>query len=103
MEMLRRAGDNEVTSMLPMRIVPSVTDSRPAMRRKVVDLPHPDGPRSAASLPGCTVKLTPSTAGTGPHTFVTEHSSTWTNGILSSGQCYCGRPLHAHSSFAGPQ
>ena len=34
-----------------MTICPSETDSRPAVIRSVVDLPHPDGPRSAINSP----------------------------------------------------
>ena len=34
-----------------MRTVPDVGSSRPASIRRTVDLPHPDGPSSAVSVP----------------------------------------------------
>src|SRR4051812_2365713 len=45
-----------------MRIRPSLTGSSPAIRRRVVDLPQPDGPRSTTSEPARAVKLMRSTA-----------------------------------------
>ena len=49
-----------------MRISPAVGFSRPAMARKVVVLPQPEGPSSVSCSPGRTAKLTPRTAGTLP-------------------------------------
>ena len=59
MEMRRLAGGNCVTSRSPMRMLPEVGVSRPAIMRSVVDLPQPDGPSRTVKLPAGTVKLTP--------------------------------------------
>src|SRR5437764_9270411 len=56
-----RAG--AATSSPPIEIVPAVGCSRPAMQRKVVVLPQPDGPSSTTISPAATRKLTSSTAG----------------------------------------
>ena len=50
----RRAGA-EVTSRPPIVILPELTISSPAMRRSVVVLPQPDGPRSVHSVPASMV------------------------------------------------
>ena len=42
----------EVTSRPPIVMLPELTISSPAMRRSVVVLPQPEGPRSVASVPG---------------------------------------------------
>src|SRR5438034_7767165 len=44
------------------RMAPSVGRSNPAIRRRVVVLPHPDGPRSEKNSPPGTWRLIPSTA-----------------------------------------
>jgi hypothetical protein len=41
------AGDSAVTSRFAMTIVPALAVSSPAISRKVVDLPQPEGPSSA--------------------------------------------------------
>src|SRR5258706_14313610 len=56
--------------------------SRPAMRRKVVVLPQPEGPRSVTSVPGSTVKLTRSSARTSPNCLLTFRSSMRAEPIL---------------------
>src|SRR6266516_7450499 len=45
-----------------MKILPSVTCSRPANIRSNVDFPHPDGPTSTMNAPSWIVRLTASTA-----------------------------------------
>src|SRR5262249_36743763 len=45
-----------------MRTVPPSGRSRPAIMRRTVDLPDPDGPSSVVSLRSGASKLTPSTA-----------------------------------------
>ena len=45
---------------------PDVGLSRPRIRRRVVDLPAPLGPRNPVTTPGCTSKLRSSTATVGP-------------------------------------
>src|SRR5260221_12723357 len=54
-----------------MEILPAVTSSCPAMRRRSVDLPQPEGPSSTTNRPCSARKLTPSTAATPPKRFVT--------------------------------
>ena len=69
MPMLRRRGgtctprSGAATSSPPIEIVPAVGCSRPAMQRKVVVLPQPDGPSSTTISPAAMRKLTSSTAG----------------------------------------
>src|SRR6478672_2355699 len=41
-----------------MRILPPVVSSRPAIRRRSVDLPQPDGPTKTTKAPSSTVRLT---------------------------------------------
>src|SRR5215216_2889455 len=62
--MSRSFGLTSVTSRSPMRIAPSVTSSSPAMQRRSVVLPHPDGPTSTMNSPLSIVMSTPSTART---------------------------------------
>ena len=45
-------------------ILPVVGSSKPAIMRRVVVLPHPDGPSRVTSSPGSMVKFAPSTATT---------------------------------------
>src|SRR5579883_929891 len=45
-------------------MVPEVGCSRPAIRRSVVVLPHPEGPTRVSSSPGATVRLRSRTAAT---------------------------------------
>src|SRR6185312_14827043 len=49
-----------------MRISPAVGCSKPAMRRRQVVLPEPDGPSSAKNSPSAISKLTSSAARTSP-------------------------------------
>src|SRR5260221_6641585 len=51
------------TTAPPIRIVTALGCSKPATQRKVVVLPHPDGPSSVTISPAVTAKLTSSTAG----------------------------------------
>ena len=87
METLRLAGDRDVTSFPSIYIVPPVTVSSPAMSRNVVDLPQPEGPSNAANCPGRTAKLTPSTAGSGPHVLLTERNSTSAKTVPNASLC----------------
>src|SRR5579884_122704 len=66
MAMSRERGGSSVTSRPPIEIVPSVTSSRPAIIRRSVDLPHPDGPTRTRNSPLPIVSDTPSTAVTPP-------------------------------------
>src|SRR5512139_3325000 len=75
METLRLAGGRLVTSRPLMWMMPVLTDSKPAMSRRIVDLPQPDGPSTTRSSPAWAVKLTLSTAHTSPHDLETFSSS----------------------------
>ena len=66
MAMRRLAGGTLVTSTPPMKIVPSVTTSRPAIMRRSVDLPQPDGPSSAQNWPSSTLRSSILIASTDP-------------------------------------
>src|SRR6476469_4316762 len=72
----RSAAERSVTSSPPIRICPEVAISNPAIRRRVVVLPQPDGPNSVTSVPGSIVNDTLSTARTMPYCFATERN--WT-------------------------
>ena len=60
--MPRAAGARCVTSRPPMRIVPAVGVSSPAMSLSVVDLPQPEGPRSTTNEPASAANVLPSRA-----------------------------------------
>src|SRR5882672_8992969 len=72
----RSVAGTRVTSLPPMRICPLVAISRPAMSRRVVVFPQPDGPRRVTSVPAATVNETSRTATTGPYALVTRRNST---------------------------
>ena len=52
MPTLRFQGGVPVTSLPPMSTSPAWCWLKPAMRRSSVDLPEPEGPRSAKNSPG---------------------------------------------------
>src|SRR5215813_7442141 len=52
----------KVTSSSPRKICPAVGSSSPAIMRKVVVLPHPDGPSRQKNSPSFTVKVESFTA-----------------------------------------
>src|SRR5215216_2859668 len=73
MAMSRCLGAASVTSSPPIRMLPSVTSSRPAIMRRSVVLPQPDGPTSTRNSPSAISRLTSSTATTPPaNSFVTR-------------------------------
>src|SRR5882672_6754315 len=67
-----------------MVILPVLAVSRPAISRKVVDLPQPEGPSSATRWPAGAEKLTSSTAAAAPQLFVTPSRRTSAMGLLQS-------------------
>ncbi|MCY1372914.1 hypothetical protein D9M69_601530 [compost metagenome] len=70
MEMRRLEGGSWVTSRSPIWMLPEVGVSSPAIMRKVVDFPQPDGPSRTVKLPAGTEKLTPWIAAAPPYCFV---------------------------------
>src|SRR3954454_18287777 len=77
MAMLRWRGARSVTGSPLSRIAASLGSSRPAIIRRTVDLPQPEGPSRTMNSPSLTSRLTLSTA-TVPsgHTLVTSLSAT---------------------------
>ncbi len=66
MAMRRFAGAMSVTSTPSRKHWPTVMRSRPAIMRRSVDLPQPEGPSSAVNDPLSTVRLMSSIAVTTP-------------------------------------
>src|SRR5208282_1354367 len=68
--MRRRSGGTtpwgEESSTPSISIVPSLGGMKPAIMRKVVVFPQPDGPRSETSSPASNAKSTLDTAATSP-------------------------------------
>src|SRR5712664_1132638 len=58
----RRAGGTSLTTRSSKRTSPASGRSKPATRRSVVVLPHPEPPTSATSSPGAISRESPSTA-----------------------------------------
>src|SRR5918996_1120003 len=65
--MSRCAARAKVTSSPPSRIWPELGISSPAIMRKVVVLPQPDGPSSTKNWPSPTVRLVSRTATKSPN------------------------------------
>src|SRR5215468_500823 len=72
--MSRADARNAVTSSPSSRMRPDVGSSRPAIIRKVVVLPQPEGPRMTKNEPWSTVKFTPLTAVNVPKVLATNSS-----------------------------
>src|SRR5215475_4990007 len=64
MPMLRRSGGSPVTRCSPKWMSPPSGSSKPAMVRRVVVFPHPEGPSRAMSSPSRTSRWRSSTATT---------------------------------------
>src|SRR5215475_5369251 len=76
MAMSRARGGSSVTSRWPIEIEPAVTSSRPAIMRRSVDLPQPDGPTRTRNSPLPIVSETSSTATTPPEKILLTLSRT---------------------------
>ena len=57
--MSRARGGSSLTTVPPMSMSPDVMSSRPAIMRRSVDLPHPDGPTNTTNSPDFTVRSMP--------------------------------------------
>src|SRR3954469_9000290 len=75
MPMLRSRGGSFVTSRLAMTTSPESGASSPQMRRKIVDLPPPDGPRRTKNSPSAISKLTSSTTWLPPNVLLSPRAS----------------------------
>ena len=92
--MSRCRGASSVTSRPPIEMLPSVTSSSPAIIRRSVDLPQPEGPTSTMNSPSPTVSDTPSTARTPFGNSLATRSST----ISPTSRSF--RPDHAFTAPA---
>ena len=101
--MLRRSGGSvfcgDETTRSPTRISPSVGSTKPAISRKVVVLPQPDGPSRHTSVPCSIVIEMLSTTALGPYFFVNPRSSTDATGILSINRQPARTPGPAENAF----
>src|SRR6185437_11029555 len=73
---LRRCGGTPATSSPSSMICPLVGRSKPAIMRRVVVLPQPEGPRSVKNSPGGMRRSIASTATTSSKAFVSFWSAT---------------------------
>src|SRR5829696_331381 len=96
MAILRARGGRSLTTCPPIRISPSVGSSSPAMVRRSVVLPHPEGPRRTRYSPSSVARSTPSTAWTRPP------SNCLTSPRTSTTCCIPGRRSGAADQAAGP-
>jgi hypothetical protein len=64
--MSRSPGSSRFTTRPPMDTSPSVIASSPAIMRRIVDLPQPEGPTSTMNSPSAMAKSAPVTAVTPP-------------------------------------
>ncbi len=76
MEIPRLAGTTEFTHVPSMKSSPLVMSSRPAIRRKRVDLPQPEGPTNTMNSPFSSDRLISCRTSTLPKDFSTDLSST---------------------------
>ena len=70
----RCAGPTLVMSLPSMSTCPEVTSSSPAIRRRSVDLPQPDGPTNTANSPFSILRSTPLMTLTAPNALRTSFS-----------------------------
>ena len=66
MAMSRSLGGRSFTTLEPISIVPEVISSRPAIMRRSVDLPHPEGPTRTTNSPSSMATETPFSASKAP-------------------------------------
>src|SRR5665811_281771 len=69
--MSRSLGGTSLTTRSPMRTTPSVMSSSPAIMRRLVVLPQPDGPTKTMNSPSAISRLKSLTAITSPYFLVT--------------------------------
>src|SRR5215467_3856702 len=75
--MSRSFGGKSLTTRSPIVISPAVISSRPATIRRVVDLPHPDGPTSTMNSLSRMWRLTSLTAWTSSYFLFRSFIITW--------------------------
>jgi len=94
--MSRSLGSTSLTTFEPMEIAPAEISSRPAIMRRRVDLPQPEGPTSTQNSPSSTATSTPCSTSVEPkllrHVF---------QGDRSHGEDFRGRGQVSRAEFAG--
>ncbi len=76
MAMSRSLGATWLTTLSPMRSVPSVISSSPAIMRSEVVLPQPEGPTRTMNSPSLILRSRSLTATTSPNFFQTPSNVT---------------------------
>src|SRR5262245_21479147 len=76
MAMSRSFGGTRLTTRSPMRISPDVMFSSPAIMRRSVDLPHPEGPTRTTNSPSPMSTSTPWITSVAPKAFLTSQIAT---------------------------
>src|SRR6478672_818936 len=89
--MSRSLGATSLTTRSPIRSVPSLISSRPAIIRRLVVLPQPEGPTRTMNSPSAMARFRSSTASTSPYFLVT-----WSKVTVAM----CAPP--PHRDIAGP-
>src|SRR5664279_4400864 len=92
--MSRSLGATSLTILSPIRSVPPVISSSPAIIRRLVVLPQPDGPTRTMNSPSLISRLRSSTARTSPYFLVT--CSNVTVALPTSSKPF--DPARAHAS-----
>ena len=82
--MSRSLGGMSLTTLSPMERTPVVMSSSPAIIRRLVVLPQPDGPTKTMNSPSWISRLKSSTAVTSPYFFVTWSKVTVAMRVSSS-------------------
>src|SRR4051794_9566317 len=96
----RRCAGTPARSRPSRRTDPADGGWSPATTRSSVDLPHPDGPRTASTWPASSVSETSSTATVAPNRTVT--ASSWsTSGHPADGADPRAHPLDEHDDRGG--
>jgi hypothetical protein len=80
MAMSRSFGGTSLTTSPSTEISPALISSSPAIIRKVVDLPQPDGPTSTTNSLSAMSRSMPQTASVSSKRLTTLRSETWAIG-----------------------
>src|SRR6185503_5313301 len=91
--MSRSLGGRSLTTRSPMTISPAVISSSPATIRRVVDLPHPDGPTSTMNSLSRIWRFTSLTACTSSYFLFRSFIITWAMNVSPCSEC----PMVHHS------
>src|SRR5215475_5150516 len=94
MAMSRSLGGRSLTTAPPIRIVPALTSSSPAIIRSKVDFPQPDGPTSTMNSPSAMARSMPCRTLTAPKDLLTPVMSIDAMAIPSALHRAGGEPPH---------